>query len=50
MQFLFSWANFQNYHLTHAEKGEIPFAFIAAHSHFEPKVLTYKKKSENIKF
>lgn len=29
--------------------GKTPFALIAAHSHFEPKVLTYKK-TENIKF
>lgn len=32
------------------QKGvEIPFALIAAHSHFEPKVLTYLKKNENVK-
>lgn len=31
-------------------KGKIPFALIAAHSQFKPKVLTYKKKeTENTK-
>lgn len=29
-------------------RGKFPFALIAAHSHFEPKVLTYKNRKQKI--